>query len=112
LVQNDKLKNLGCPFGFTMVRFIVFCEMTPEFLKLPLDERREWVPKWAETAKNYNIKTLFWGLPMGVSEHVVFVFETNGENMSEYFLFQREWMGLGTPDAVKYIRNSRTITVY
>ncbi|MCW4048162.1 MAG: hypothetical protein NWE89_00345 [Candidatus Bathyarchaeota archaeon] len=94
-----------------MVKFIVFCEMTPEFLRLPLEERQSWIPKWTEIAKKYGIKTLFQGNPMGIREHTVFAFETIG-NGNEYFMFQREWLALGTPDAVKYIKNTRTITVY
>lgn len=48
---------------------------------------------------------------MGVREHVVIVFESNGFS-DEYMKFQREWQGLGTPDAGKYIDYTRTITVF
>jgi len=45
---------------------------------------------------------LFWGATLGVREYVVFVYESdvNGDN---YFKFQREWQGLGTPEAGKFI---------
>jgi hypothetical protein len=94
-----------------MVRFIVFLEMTSEFLKLPLEERQEFIPRWNEVASKYGIKMLFWGLPMGVSEQVVIVYELTG-NQELFFVFQREWLGLGTPEAGKYIRNTRTIIVH
>jgi hypothetical protein len=94
-----------------MVRFIVFLEMTNEFLKLPLEERQEFIPQWNLIASKYGIKMLFWGLPMGVSEHVVIVYELTG-NQELFFVFQREWLGLGTPEAGKYIRNTRTILVH
>ncbi|MBN2335485.1 hypothetical protein JXL21_07980 [Candidatus Bathyarchaeota archaeon] len=94
-----------------MVRFITFCEMTPEFLGLTLEERQDWPIKWNKVALQYGVKMIFWGMPLGVQEHVVCVFETNG-NPEKYFKFQREWLGLGTPEAGKYIKNTRTITVY
>ena len=53
---------------------------------------------------------LFWGATLGVREYVVFVYESdvNGDN---YFKFQREWQGLGTPEAGKFIEFTRSITV-
>jgi hypothetical protein len=94
-----------------MVRFIVFLEMTSEFLRLPLEERQVFIPRWNEVASKYGIKMLFWGLPMGVSEQVVIVYELTG-NQELFFVFQREWLGLGTPEAGKFIRNTRTIIVH
>jgi hypothetical protein len=84
--------------------------MTPEFLRLPLEERKERIPIWRELACKHGLKTLFWGTTLGVREHVVFVFESdvNGDN---YIKFQREWQGLGTPEAVKFIEFTRSITV-
>jgi len=49
-------------------------------------------------------------MPMGVNENIVLVFETN--ESEKYFMFQREWLELGTPDAGKYVKTTRTITVY
>jgi hypothetical protein len=48
---------------------------------------------------------------MGVREHVVVVFESNGFS-DDYMKFQREWQGLGTPEAGNYIDYSRTVTVF
>jgi hypothetical protein len=94
-----------------MVRYITFCELTPEFLRMPLDERRSYVPKWTRLATGHGLKVVFWGMPIGVKENIVCVFETRDD--SESFLrFEREWLGLGTPDAGRYIKNTRTITVY
>ena len=73
--------------------------------------RQEFIPRWNEVASKYGIKMLFWGLPMGVSEQVVIVYELTG-NQELFFVFQREWLGLGTPEAGKYIRNTRTIIVH
>lgn len=95
----------------TMVKYITFCEMTPEFLKLSLDERQQFVKNWVRVASDYGIKMMFWGMPMGVKEHLVCVFEANG-NDEKFFKFQREWLGLGTEDAGKYVRNTRSIPVY
>ncbi len=85
--------------------------MTSEFLKLQLQERQQHVQTWGRIASDYGIKILFWGMPIGVSEHVVCVFEANGKD-EKYLKFQREWLGLGTDDAGKYIRNTRSIPVY
>ena len=92
------------------MKYITFCEMTPEFLKMPLEERQKFIPRWSHTAHQYGIKVLFWGMPMGVNENIVLVFETS--ESEKYFMFQREWLELGTPDAGKYVKTTRTITVY
>lgn len=84
--------------------------MTKEFLQLPLDDRQAIIPQWSQIAQKYGLKLLFSGMPIGVSEHIVVVLETN-EN-EKYFMFQREWLALGTPDAGKLVKNTRTITVY
>ena len=93
-----------------MVKYITFIELTREFLQLPMDERRGYVPKWSQLASKHGVKVVFWGMPMGVKENVVCVFETKGDN-ENFFRFQREWLGLGTPDAGRYVKNTRTITV-
>jgi len=92
------------------LKYITFCEMTTDFLKLPLEERQAIIPDWSQIAQKYGLKLLFWGMPIGVKEHIVVVLETN-EN-EKYFMFQREWLGLGTPEAGKLVKNTRTITVY
>ena len=92
------------------MKYITFCEMTAEFLKMPLEERQRFIPIWTNTANQYGIKVLFWGMPMGVNEHIVIVFETN--DSEKYFIFQREWLAWGTSEAGKYIKTTRTITVY
>jgi len=94
-----------------MVKYITFCEMTSEFLKLPIEERQKYVQSWGRIGLTYGIKMMFWGMPAGVREHVVCVFEANG-NDGKFFKFQREWLSLGTEDAGKYVRNTRTIPVY
>ena len=93
------------------MKYITFCELTQEFLRKPLEERHEYVPVWTKIAEKNNLKVLFWGMPMGVKEHIVSVFETKDDGKA-FFRFEREWLGLGTPDAGKYIKNLRTITVY
>lgn len=94
-----------------MVKYITFIEMTPEFLRLTMEEREQYVPKWKRIASKYGIKVLFYGVPIGVREHAVCVFEVNGEN-KKFFMFQREWLGLGTPEAGRLIKNIRTITAH
>ena len=85
--------------------------MTPEFLELNLEERQQSVKSWGRIASEYGIKIVFWGTPLGVSEHVVCVFETKSKD-EKFFKFQREWLALGTKNAGRYIRNTRTIPVY
>jgi hypothetical protein len=94
-----------------MVRYIVFCMMASEFLRLPIEERKEHIPRWSKLAKNHGLKALFWGLTMGVNEHAVFVFDSNGDS-GNFFKFQREWLGLGTELAGTIIEYTRTITVH
>ncbi len=94
-----------------MVKYITFCEMTSEFLKLPIEERQKYVQSWGRIGSGYGIKMMFWGMPAGVREQVVCVFEANGTE-EKFFKFQREWLALGTEDAGKYIRNTRTIPVH
>lgn len=94
-----------------MPKYITYCEMTADFLRMPLEERERYLPKWSKLAMEYGLKVLFWGLPMGVPEHVVIVFEDNS-NSSNYFIFQRAWLKLGTSEAGKLIRKTRTIIVY
>lgn len=93
------------------MKFITFCEFTPEFLKLPLEERGEHLNDWKRLAAKHRIKVIFHGLPMGVTEHLVVAFETKN-NGEEFFSFEREWLGLGTLEAGKHIKNLRSITVY
>ena len=93
------------------MKYITFCEFTSEFLKLSLEELERSLLNWKRLAAGYKVKTLFHGLPMGVNEHAVFVFEAKkyGE---QFFDFEREWLGLGTPEAGKHVKSLRTITVY
>ena len=90
---------------------MVFCMMAPEFLRLPIEERQGYVPYWSELARKHGLKMLFWGTTMGVKEHAVFGFESNGDSES-FFNFQREWLGLGTDLAGTLIEYTRTITVH
>jgi len=92
------------------LKYITFCEMTKEFLQLSLEDRQGFIPKWSQKALQYGIKLLFSGMPLGVEEHIVLVFE--GKDSETYFMFQRDWLGLGTPEAGKYIYKTRTIVVY
>lgn len=93
------------------MKYITFIELTPEFLRLPMEERTGFVPRWTKMASKHGVKVVFWGMPIGVKENVVCVFETQVDN-EHFFKFQREWLGLGTPEAGKYIKSTRTITVY
>jgi hypothetical protein len=84
--------------------------MAPDFLKLTLEEREKFIPKWRKQAEKYEMKILFWGTAIGVSEHIVVVLESAEHD--NYFKFLREWQGLGTPNAGKHIEYTRTITVH
>jgi len=94
-----------------MVKYIIFVESTPEFLQLPMEKRLGYVPKWSQLASRHGVKVVFWGMPMGVKENVVCVFETQS-GKDAFFKFQREGLGPGTPDACKRIKGTRTIQVY
>jgi hypothetical protein len=85
--------------------------MTPDFLKLSLEDRKKFIPEWTELAGEYGLKLLFWGSTIGINEQVVFVFESNSR-LEKFFIFQREWLQLGTPEAGKLIKYVRTITVH
>ena len=103
LLNGERSRNV--------VKYICFCQMTPDFLRLPLEERNKWMTDGLEIARKHGLKVIFWGNSMGVREHVVVVFESNGIS-DDYMKFQREWQGLGTPEAGKYIDYSRTVTVF
>ncbi len=94
-----------------MVKYICFCQMRPAFLKMSTDERKKEVLRWGELAEKHDLKVLFWGSTMGIREHAVLVFEADGYS-ENYMEFQREWQGLGTSDAGKYIDYTRTVTVF
>jgi hypothetical protein len=94
-----------------MVKYITFIEFNSEFLRLSMEDRQQSIRKWIKTATKYGLKILFYGVALGVSEHAVCVFDSNGDN-EKFFVFQRKWLGLGTPEAGKLIHNIRTITVH
>jgi hypothetical protein len=94
-----------------MVKYITFIDLTQDFLKLPMEERQQYIREWINKAGDYGLKVLFYGVPLGVSEHLVCVFESKSST-GRFFVFQREWLGLGTPEAGKYINSTRTITVH
>jgi hypothetical protein len=85
--------------------------MAQNFLKLPLEERKKWIPKWIALAKEYDLNVLFWGSPMGVKENVVVVLESK-EYSENIIKFQRAWLELGTPEAKRFIEYTRTVTVF
>lgn len=94
-----------------MVKYICFCQMTPEFLKLSLEERESQILRMKEIAKKYNLKVLFWGSTLGTREHAVVVFESKNHE-DNYMKFQREWQSLGTEGAGLYLEYTRTVTVF
>ena len=79
--------------------------------QLSLEDRDNFKSKIAEEAQEYGIKVVFSEMPLGVYEHLVIVFDVRG-NDNIFFLFQRECLKLGTPEAGKYIKNTRSITVH
>ena len=92
------------------MKYIAFCEMTQEFLQKPLEERNSYKLKMSQIAQRHGIQVLFWGMPMGVTDHLVCAFEVDGH--VKYFKFQREWLNYGTEDVCKDIKTTRTIAVY
>jgi len=105
------MKNT-CPMsGSRRVKYICFCQMTPEFLKQSQEEREAQILRWREIAKKHGLKTLFWGSTIGVKEGSVVVFEVV-KNHDSYTEFQREWLSLGTSDAGRYFEYIRTISVH
>jgi hypothetical protein len=61
-------------------------------------------PGGSARARKHGLKMLFWGTTMGVKEHAVFVFESNGDSES-FFNFQRHWLDLGTECGARAIEN-------
>lgn len=72
------------------MKYITFIELTPEFLRLPIEERMSYIPRWSQLASKHGVKVVFWGMPMGVKENVVCAFETQGDNEA-FFKFQKKW---------------------
>jgi len=93
-----------------MVKYICFCMMTPEFLKLSLEEREKHVSRLTETAKRHGLKVLFLGSTLGIKEHAVVVFESK-ERSDNFMKFMRDWQAIGTPEAGRYLEYTKTITV-
>jgi hypothetical protein len=94
-----------------MVKYICFCMMTQDFLKLELSERQNQIPKWSKLANEHGLKLLFWGPAIGIKEHAVVVYDGNGST-EKFLKFQREWLKLGTPEAGKQLQYVRTVTVH
>ena len=94
-----------------MVKYICFIRLTREFLKQTLEERKRWILTGVELSKKYGLNILFWGSTLGVKKHAVMVFEAK-DTSNGYIKFQREWQGLGTEEAGKFIEHTRTITVF
>jgi hypothetical protein len=85
--------------------------MTPEFLKLSIEEREKRILRMTNISEKYGLKVLFWGSTLGVKEHAVVVFNSN-ESSDNFMKFIREWQAIGTEEAGKYLDHTRTITVY
>jgi hypothetical protein len=85
--------------------------MTPSFQKLELNEKQKLITKWSRLAHTHGFKVLFWGSTLGLKEHGVVVFDSNG-SPNKFLKYKREWLALGTPDAGKYIVYVRIVTVH
>lgn len=85
--------------------------MTPDFLKLSLEDRKAKLEEYTELAKVYSLKFLFCGSTLGVREHAVLVMESK-ECSDKVVKFLRDIQGLGTPEASKYVEYTRTVTVF
>lgn len=93
------------------MKFITFCQLSDEFLKKPLEERTGYIHQWNKIAEANRVKVLFWGMPQGVSENLVYAFETKNDGIS-FFQFEREWLSLGTDEAGRFVKYLRSIVVY
>jgi len=94
-----------------MVKYICYIQMTPDFLKLSLEERKAKLEEYKELAKGYCLKLLFCGSTLGVREHAVIVMESK-EYSEKIVKFLRDIQGLGTNEASKYVEYTRTVTVF
>jgi hypothetical protein len=94
-----------------MVKYICYIQMTPDFLKLSLDERKVKLEEYKELAIRYSLKFLFCGSILGVREHAVLVMESR-EYSDKIVKFLRDIQGLGTKEASKYVEYTRTVTVF
>ena len=94
-----------------MVKYIYFIQRTPDFLKLSLEDCKSKLEEYTERAKVYCLKFFFCESILGVRKHAVLVMASK-EYSDKIVKFHRDIQGLGTPEASKYVENTRTVTVF
>ena len=94
-----------------MVKYICFCMMAKGFLKLDIEEKKKLISEWSKLAHSHGIKVMFLGSSLGIKEHGVVAFDTNGST-EKFLKFKRKWLSLGTQDAGKYLQYIRVVTVH
>ena len=70
-----------------MVKYICFCQMTPEFLRLPLEKRKERIPIWKERARAQT------EVKLRMVKIVIPVSDEKGELLSDHFARARRVHG-------------------
>lgn len=87
--------------------FISYIQVSTEWAKATMDERKNFFTKIKESAKEHGFNLLFLGNPWGVIESIAVIFES--ENcLEKYVEWRRAFGQLGLP---AYIQASRTITI-
>jgi len=71
---------------------ITYGTITPEFMKLVIDERSKALDHYMKEAEKYGVKVLLWGHPWGTSENLVIVYDF-GEKIENYGKFQLAMRG-------------------
>jgi hypothetical protein len=69
--------------------FIAYGNLKPEFNKMPVTEIHEIMKKVETTAKEHEIEIKMYGIPYGVSEDFVVVYESN-KGLVNYYNFGTE----------------------
>ena len=87
--------------------FIRYCQATDEWAKATVEERKNFIAKLKETAKEYGLELIHFGPSLGVIESPAMVL-TSDKSLDNYMNWMGAVMQSGLP---RYIGASRTVTL-
>ena len=91
--------------------FISHCQVTQVYGDAKPEERTNYFAKMKESAKEYGINLVFWGVPWGVLESLTIVLESE-KSLDNYFSWRRAWGQRQAQLGLKpYMSASNTVTV-
>ncbi|MBA7651767.1 hypothetical protein ES703_59587 [subsurface metagenome] len=85
--------------------FINYCQMSDEWAKATIEERKKFYDKTKESAKEHGLDLIFFGPPWGVIESATMVL-TSEKSLDNYYNWRIAGAQLGLP---AYIQASRTV---